>query len=298
MLFIDPSTKAGSANGIDDDSAIEQSIIRFMDCAHNLSNMILKMTGHQLTVLTNREDYLLRFGHSISYELMDFTFDIPKDIAFYASHHKIDVFRHLGSKSNEYSVLIDNDVACLNDLPGSLKNCVKNSWATYSDITRHSVEAYGLDVILRDKEYLMGSEKSTGLWCDGGYLGGTNGFFTSVYELIDSMFDDYLAGLNTYHHVGDEFLMSVAIEKMIQKGTPIFDISRTGFFSRYWSVETRHNQLPWESFKNNCLLHLPADKPFLAMKKEPFLDPYLSSIRGQQRIRSVKKLIKKLINKR
>ena len=67
------------------------------------------------------------------------------------------------------------------------------------------------------------------------------------------------------HHNGDEFVSTMAIETLKRDGWRVDDGGTLGVIGRYWSSQCLHHQRPFTHYADFCsLLHLPADKGFLA----------------------------------
>lgn len=98
----------------------------------------------------------------------------------------------------------------------------------------------------------------------GEFICGTPGFFAILSAEIDKIYDNYLNVIRQIHHVGDEAVTSAALEIMRRKGIYVADAGTLGIVGRFWSSKTLHPQKPFECFEKCSLLHLPADKHFLA----------------------------------
>jgi hypothetical protein len=85
-----------------------------------------------------------------------------------------------------------------------------------------------------------------------------------LLDEINSVFPNYLKELDGLHHVGSEMFVSVALEALRRKGIYTADAGTIGIIGRYWSSRILHPQKPFKYFTNCFLLHLPADKEFMA----------------------------------
>jgi hypothetical protein len=73
----------------------------------------------------------------------------------------------------------------------------------------------------------------------------------------------------------------------------IADCRASGDVARWWSSRTFHKQAPFSDVRNAALLHLPADKVFLArvnldkLTKQALLNQYQNYVRRKIRMRSI-----------
>ena len=133
----------------------------------------------------------------------------------------------------------------------------------YYDISNQVIPAYGRDVILNDMETLLG-ERSEGRWAGGEFLLGPPGFFAELTGIIDDLYPRYVDNVRSLHHVGDEAFTSAALERMRKGGRYMTDAGTLGIIARYWNANVAHWQRPIEACRECFLLHLPADKKFIA----------------------------------
>lgn len=232
----------------------------------------LQLYGLPFTILTNNknliEDYasLIPLANNVApfkVREIPFTTKVPTGIIYYSAHFKIDAFRYFASLSNGYFTLCDLDMVCINDYPICLPNIVKRGIPLCYDITNQLIPEYGHDVIIRDLTTISGLE-SEGRWSGGEYISGTSDFFKNLIREIDNIFDNYGVNLDSLRHISDEPLTSAALEILRSQGTYIGDAGKLNIIGRYWNVNTLHNQKPFDYYKKCFLLHLPADKKFLA----------------------------------
>jgi hypothetical protein len=78
------------------------------------------------------------------------------------------------------------------------------------------------------------------------------------------VYPNYVKHIGSVHHVGDEILTSAALEMVRRQGEIIADAGSLGIVGRYWNTEVRHVQRDAAHFLEGFLLHIPADKRFLA----------------------------------
>lgn len=262
LLFIDLENQSLSINGVT--GAFDSQMETFIRCCDALNSSLAFFANLELIVLTNNKSYIENKSRKFKCIEIEFAFKVPKDIKFFAAHYKIDVYKYFSQLSDsDYSFLIDSDVLCINKMPLNLLNCIKKNIPTYYDITEQVYPAYGREIIIKDKEFMMSGNTSIGLWAGGEFIGGDNKFFKLLYNEIISDQEKYLDNYNQFHHIGMEPLVSVALERIMQQ-IYVCNVGLFGAIGRFWSVKTRHIQNPWGSYVDKFLIHLPADKNFIA----------------------------------
>jgi hypothetical protein len=193
-----------------------------------------------------------------------FPLEVPSGIQFYSAHHKLDLFRHLGSLAeDEYVGVVDLDVIALGEAPPALTRAVEHGTPLAYEITHQVAPAYGRDAIARDVETLAGIPNE-GCWFGGELLAGRPSFFRALCEEIDRFYAVYVREWPRFHHQGSETLTSAAVERLRHRGLEIADAGLLGIVTRFWSIVPRHPQPRFNRVPHPFLLHLPADKPFLA----------------------------------
>jgi hypothetical protein len=168
----------------------------------------------------------------------------------------------MSQQGDDYSILLDSDVICINTAPINLQRLVNEKIATYYDITDQVYPAYGRETIVADKEVLM-QAPSIGNWAGGEWIGGTGDFFRKLYAASMVHWPRYVENYAHLHHQGDEMIVSCAIESLSRNGLFIFDVGKIGGIARHWSAKTLHVARPVEALYDHFLLHLPADKTYL-----------------------------------
>jgi len=248
----------------------------------------LSKRGLRFTLLTNDEARVrisAARGHMVlDIESIPFETQVPRGVLFYSAHFKFDAYRHLSSQSPSYLCLCDLDMVCTRALPDVFERLVSESVPMRYDITEQVATAFGESTIRRDLETLhLG--RSTPHWSGGEFLAGPPGFFAKLVDAIENIYPRYVAALDRLHHVGDECVTSAAIEVLMESGVRIVDAGRLGLVSRYWSIPTRHRQVPLRERADTMLLHLPADKVLLAKMAttdgstdDRFLEAYRSAL--------------------
>ena len=267
LLYIDFEHQSLSINGVG--GKFESQMKTYIRCCEALDQSLSFYTSKELVVLTNSKDYIRNYSKSLKVLEIPFSLNVPEGIGFYSAHFKLDVIRYFMTQENtaEYFILLDNDVLCLSEMPANLANCINKNIPVYYNVTRQRYPAYGRERIIRDKEMLMDGESSVGLWAGGEFIGGDARFFRLLHDDIQTSLGVYFNNYKTFHHQGDEMLVSVAVERLMQQGIHICDVGPFGVIGRFWSITTSHVQDSWKSFETNFLVHLPADKVFVSKVK-------------------------------
>lgn len=228
----------------------------------------LEAVGIEFSLLTNDREAIKKVcGDFRGLQIEEITFEtrVPSGIKFYSAHFKLDAFKYISNMGLQYAALCDLDMVCVQrTIPLALRKAIENQVPLVYEISDQVIPAYGHDVIIRDME-LITNEWSDGRWIGGEFVAGPPSFFSLLANEIDGLWGSYLKHLNVTHHVGDEAYLSCAIQKLRRKRYVVQDAGLVGVVGRYWNASVRHQQKPFEYYKKNCfLLHLPADKKFLA----------------------------------
>ena len=188
---------------------------------------------------------------------------VPEGTSFFSAHFKIDVFRYISSLDLRYAALCDLDMICLRPMPETLRKAIESKTPLVYEISDQVIPAYGHKVIIEDMESVT-QRISEGRWIGGEFIAGPPDFFKALTDEIDRAMPRYFETFRGIHHVGDETLTSCAVQEIRKQGTHVGDAGLVSVVGRYWSIPVKHPQRPWAHFKTCFLLHLPADKRFLA----------------------------------
>lgn len=252
----------------------------------------LQQQGVTFTLLTNDkvavDSLVAREESALPTIEIPFTTVVPSGASFYSAHFKFDALRYLAGLTDAYVGLCDLDMVCINPLPASLQAVMAAGVPLRCDISEQVLPVHGRAAIARDLELLHG-RASAGNWTGGGFLAGTPEFFALLSKEIDALYPAYLANIHRVHHVGDEMVTSAAIEVLRSHGVAMEDAGALGLVGIYWNAEIRHPQPPLADFQRCFLLHLPADKRFLAEQAQygaftpaAFLQRYADHCRRSQ----------------
>lgn len=223
------------------------------------------------TLLTNDKTQISReladqgLSESLRCEEIPFTTDVPAGIRFYSAHFKLDVFRHFAAQpAHAYVGLVDLDMIAMNPLPQCLVKLAEMGVPVYYDISDQVIPAYGHERIRADMSRLS-PHVYEGRWSGGELIFGRPDFFASLTREADAIFSTYRDLYTDLHHQGDEIITSTALEVLrFRDGVVMAEGGKLGIVGRYWSRPVKHPQPSFDYFSNAFLLHLPADKQWLA----------------------------------
>jgi len=231
-------------------------------CA-SLCSKTFRSAGTCFRIITNNKEYVRRrletFGSDdIAIFGRDFPSIVPENIPFYAAHFKLDIFNAFGRGIfGERIGLVDLDTILLRRLPPTA------SLAVY-DISDQVFPAYGKHRVGSDMELVSGRSLSDPRWYGGEFVMGSATEFATLSQYIDSCWANYVGNISSLHHIGDEMIMSSALNMARADGVPIVDYGQNNVVARWWTSRTAHRQVAFDVVRRAALLHLPADKTFLA----------------------------------
>ena len=262
----------------------------------------LKKQGFKFTLLTNKrtdiESFLEELDLSIEIEEVGFSREIPSGIRFYSAHFKLDLYRHFANMPDTYSILCDLDMVCLAGMSEAFKENIKRNIPMAYNITDQVCYDYGKNIVYEDLSRIS-DDGSLGHWYGGEFIGGNSVFFSQLADTVDEVFPQYIKVIDEVNHVGDEAVTSTSLEWMRNKGVSVSDAGKLCGVGRYWNcAKLLVFQQPFRYFEQCFLVHLPADKDFLAAVKfsdnEKFIRAYwwhrFASVAGS--VRLIKKTVR------
>lgn len=208
--------------------------------------------------------------------------DVPP-IAFRSAHHKLELFRAFASGAfGPAPALIDIDALLLRPLP--LARVEPASLYAY-DITAQVAPGYASGALARDLRTVAGFDVAE-RWWGGEFILGDVAAFAALANAVDACWPRYLAAHASLRHHGDEMVTSAALGLLARAGRPIIDLG--GGVQRWWSNRTAAP--PAATLRQAlgaALLHLPADKPFLALyaDQDRAIDGFANAYRRHVRVR-------------
>jgi hypothetical protein len=216
-----------------------------------------------------------------------FTWPVPKNIPFYSAHFKLDIVKAFGQgKFGRQIGLVDLDAVLLKRLP------LSHDLAVY-DISDQAFATYERDRILSDMQRISGRQLSQARWYGGEFIMGSATVFYEIARYIELCWPNYVREISSLHDVGDEMIMSIALNMARADGVQMIDYGKPGVVARWWTARTQHKQAAFDSHKHVTFLHLPADKLFLArqarycFQQESFLARFRRYARRKIALRAV-----------
>lgn len=245
----------------------------------------LEAHGFSYSVLTNNAALLKQLQPELDVIQIDFSLNVPQGISFYGAHFKIDTFRWFAAQKDDYSILLDIDEVCINPMPENLCAAIKQNLPVYYDITDQMYPDAGRSRLIEDLQ-LFCPEADLGIWAGGEFIGGDSAFFKNLYRKIESISEGYFKVQKQLFHKGDESLTSAALQCLLKSAVAMVNAGAFGAIVRYWSCGTRHVQKPFAAVKDCFMLHLPADKRFLAENhySDDFISRYEKYLRSEKSI--------------
>jgi len=236
-----------------------------------------RTAGLDFAVVTNEPDFLRdRAGqlglHAPALVAHEFKRELPHGIPFYSAHYKLEVLGEFATgRWGQLSALVDLDTVFLEPLP--LPAAAGGKLAVY-DISDQIFPAFGPQRVTADLETVAGIGLPQARWFGGEAIAGDAAGFELLSRYIERIWPRYLANIRSLHHIGDEMVVSTALNMMQRDGHDLTDWSKKGLVRRWWSARTLCPQPRLRDVVEGCaLLHLPADKEFLASRAALQFDP-------------------------
>lgn len=227
----------------------------------------------------------------------EFLLQVPQGIPFYSAHFKLDLFRGFGSGEFGKDVgFVDLDTVLLRTLP----KC--GALGVY-DISDQVLPIYEQPRIAADMEKISGQSIPEARWYGGEFVTGSASMFRAISSYVETFWGNYIQNVGSLAHIGDEMVMSAALNCARLDGVSLVDYGKNGSVARWWTSRTRHQQLPFDAVKGSALLHLPADKIFLARQAqnpfdgETFLKKFRPYVRRKCLSRRIQHLSESLLRK-
>ncbi len=201
-----------------------------------------------------------------------FNWPVPQGVAFYSAHYKLEVIEAFGTgQYGERVGLIDIDAVLCKPL--DLSAPADNALIVY-DITGVEQASYGSQRIRQDLERVAGRPLPDPRWYGGEFIIGSAATFAALLKEVRSCWPNYVNAIGDLHHIGDEMVVSAAINLAGEAGLPVLNADVEGGVARWWSTRTKAAFPAFGQIENRSLLHLPADKEFLAsFPSHPFDGP-------------------------
>lgn len=263
--------------------------------------------GQEITLVTNDAARIAalvaREGGAdagMKLEELLFTLDVPRAIPFRSAHFKLELLRIFGEgRFGEFPVLVDIDVVLIHPLRFSAKDVL---WAY--DISAQEWGAVPDRRATATLDLLAGQPLASHQWFGGEFLAGSSERFAELSREIARIWPTYCASVHAIQHPGDEMVLSSALNLLAERGFPWGDAGAAGLVARWWSVHTTNAIGSLTEAEVSALLHLPADKAFLAQFSDRafdvsgFLSAYRNHVSGRLRGNRMRSIAARLRGRR
>jgi hypothetical protein len=232
--------------------------------------------GYPVTIFTNEgalvRDRFKALGVSgpVQIEHRDFVSRLARTVCHRSAHHKLDVIRELAEGDDgPISMLVDLDAVFLRPLRHSeLPNARQIGCYDITSMMRaESAGRSDADIRALTRRF----RDSAPRWFGGEVIAGSAGKFRELVGYLDEVEQRYWDVRHDLYHNGDEAPVSSALNLYLAKGGAISEMGDRHTILRWWTASRPFQQPDFTSSLDRAILHLPADKEFLAsVADEPF----------------------------
>lgn len=261
----------------------------YVRCAASLANSAVKH-GEDFTLITNSESRIreiLQNNNMTPMEItgIDFVSRVPKGTRFFQAHHKLDVFKAFSSgRLGQRVGLLDLDMVFLRNFSHGLATEGIHIYDISSQVSAAgaAVQRTDLEKMLKGKQNV--ENETPPRWYGGEFIISQATEFSRLCDTIDDLFHNYIENISNLSHIGDETIVSAALNILGNTGIILHEHGAPGTISRWWSTRTGWEQPKFSEITDRAILHLPGDKPFLASvadvnADEQFLNLYQNYLR-------------------
>lgn len=265
----------------------------YLRCAITCARSVAAQ-GSRFRLVTNDAPQLRRRAAAMGLaapELVehDFVMTPRRELAFYSAHFKLELLEEFArGRFGDEAGLIDIDTVLLKPL--DLGPLPASGLFAY-DISAAVVPHYGPAVVAADLAAVTGAPVAAPRWWGGEFFLGSPAGFARLVARTRECWPRYIAVADRLHHVGDEMVTASALLGMARDGYELGEAGRAGGVVRWWGTWMDTRQPALADVLDRSLLHLPADKPFLATRADKpfatatFLDAYRAALRRKIRTR-------------
>lgn len=236
----------------------------------------LETLGKKLRVFTNDgtalQDLTLSESRSATppYLIQEVRFpqDVPATMRFYACQHRMYLYSIYAQEAH-YNCHMDTDIVA-NHAKRSLVQVLEENpgvdgWVY--DISDQVFPAYGTKVVQDDIRREMGVQHPFPRWYGGEFIIGNARLFGYLHEECQRQFGKFLGALTRLNHVGDECLISAALNNNRENLT-LADAGASGLVVRHWANRTLHAEKPSSVLSQSLFWHLPLSKDAVALYRK------------------------------
>jgi hypothetical protein len=184
-----------------------------------------------------------------------FTDIIPKGIPFYQAHHKLSVLSEFaGGDLGNNVALIDIDSIVGEHFSRRLPSDALGAYDITNDVPASYIESI---------KQLVGEQRPV-RWYGGEFISGQPAAFARLSAKISELSGAYFDNISAFPHIGDETIVSAAINLLGHEGMEVVDLATSAIVKRWWSSNTMTAQSSFAESCKSSVIHLPSDKPLLA----------------------------------
>ena len=234
-------------------------------------------------------------------EPLEFAMSVPAGLGFAAAHRKLEVIARFGDRAfGPRPALVDLDTELVRPIPTAL---LEEPDAVHAlDLTQPMTREFGTRLGAYQAA-ILDRQTAAARWFGGEFICAPAAVYARIAALVAQCWHRYLTLAPGSVHEGDEALVSAALSALAGDGAKIVDAGAEGVVARWWSARTNVAMPRFREIAGAALLHLPADKPFLAARagREPdprrFVEDYRRALGAKLRIRQAAGAIEALLGK-
>lgn len=181
-------------------------------------------------------------------------------VRFRGAFFKLDAISYIAKRGSEFNIMLDND-AIFTKRDETLDFFIARRCNLAYSISKPGYifesKAYLHEMFgkLTDEEAPVNCE-----WVGGEFVAGTPNYFADIDRLVKKSIDNYWKIHSTFHHIGDEVLLSCAISTIWSRDTGNV-ILNPHVIHRYWTRGVvGYGQLHYTLLSEIPILHLPDQK--------------------------------------
>jgi hypothetical protein len=234
--------------------------------------------GYPVTLFTNEEALIrerfeaLGVDGPVRIEQRMFVSRLDRSVQHRSAHHKLDVIRELAlGEDDRISMLVDLDAVFMRPLrPSELPNVRQIGCYDISSMMRAESAGRSDDDI---RNLTRRFRDSSPRWFGGEAIAGSAAKFRELVGYLDQVEPHYWELRDWLYHTGDEAPVSSALNLYLAKGGAISEMGDRRAIVRWWTASRPFRQPDFAALLDRAILHLPADKEFLASMAGAAFDP-------------------------
>ena len=273
----------------------------YIRCAALLAKSVIA-AGHRPVIVTNRAEPLARAFVALgvpdgtAFVERAFQSKLERGAMHRAAHHKLDIIRDLADlPGDDPAMIVDLDAVFLRPLgPGDLP--ARGAIGCYDITPDMGRESDGRST--GDLHAILGEIACDPRWYGGEAIIARPWDYRALVALLDEVEPRYWALRPMLYHSGDEAPVSAALNLLTRRGGRLHDLGIANTIVRWWTAKRPFPQPRLTELTDRAILHLPADKEFLASQAHlpfaaaTFLARYRAHARTKLALRQVESTIR------